>query len=666
VRINGVPLEVEPGTTVLEAARRLGVEIPTLCRGDGVEPAASCFLCVVEIEGRSELIPSCVAPVSDGMVVTTDSERVREARRTALELLLSDHKGDCRAPCSLACPARPDLPGFIREIAEGRPARAAEIIRDRIALPASLGRICPKYCERVCRRRKKDEPIAVCALERFAADADIAAGCRLPPVPEQTGKRVAIVGAGPAGLSAAFYLLARGHGCTVFDANERPGGMFRYGIPEFRLPNSVVDVEADIISRMGARFEMNTRVGSDVSLDGLRRDFDAVFVAVGAQAEPSLACDGAQSARSGLAFLRSAGQGLDGGARVVIIGGGFEAVACARSAVRRGADIVTVVCDKGLSPLKHMRELLEAARAEGVRFIFSARPVRISARRGEEHEVSFEATDGTFAVAASVIVHAPERKVDAESVAALGLEMNQNGIAADATTHETSLDGVFAGGDAVSGPSVGVRAVVAGRKAAHAIHQYLCSGKVTGESRPFNMLMGKLSDEERAAFLSGVDARPRARARLIEAARRRKDFGEVDRGLDEPEAVREARRCLQCDCLGLNDCKLRAFAAEYGARARGFSGECREYHRDDSHPEIVYESHKCILCGLCVRIARRSDENFALCFANRGFRTRVKVPLGRLLCDISDEVLARCARACPTGALAFKRPADYARRRRNE
>ena len=230
--INDRKIEVEEGTTVLEAARKLGVRIPTLCKVEDFAPAASCFLCAVKIEGRATLAPSCATPVSQNMIVHTDTPEVRSARKMALELLLSDHVGDCIGPCRTGCPARMDIPGFITEIAGGDLRRAAEISTDYLTLPASLGRICPRLCEQRCHRCEKGEPLSVRNLHRLAADRDRESGQPYRPLKaEPTGKRVAVVGTGPAGLSAAHHLLRRGHGVDLIDSRPSAGGGHQVHIP---------------------------------------------------------------------------------------------------------------------------------------------------------------------------------------------------------------------------------------------------------------------------------------------------------------------------------------------------------------------------------------------------------------------------------------------------
>jgi len=282
IYIDNRAVEVEEGATVLDAARKLGIDIPALCYRDGCDANTSCMVCLVKVAGRDGMVPSCATRAVDGMRVESETDEVREVRRTALELLLSDHLGDCMAPCHSICPARMNIPRMIRRIAAGRLREAIETVKADIPLPAVLGRICPAPCEKGCRRGIHDAPVSICLLKRYVADADLASDRPyLPPRQSPSGKSVAIVGAGPTGLTAAYYLLARGHACTIFDDRPQPGGMLRYGVEEGRLPRGVLDAEIDVIRRLGAAFRPDTRVGEQVAMDDLRRDFDAVFVAAG-------------------------------------------------------------------------------------------------------------------------------------------------------------------------------------------------------------------------------------------------------------------------------------------------------------------------------------------------------------------------------------------------
>ena len=280
--IDNREVEVAPGATILEAARALGIEIPTLCFLPGCAPATSCMVCVVKLKNPGRLAPSCAARAEEGMVVESETAEVREARATALELLLSDHPGDCIAPCRGVCPAHMDIPRMIRSTAAGDLAGAIATARDRLVLPATLGRICPAPCEKGCRRAAHDGALSIRLLHRHAADIDLAAARRkLPARRPVTGKHVAIVGAGPAGLAAAWRLLQDGHGVAIFDEHEKPGGALQYAMPEERLPRQVLDAEIALVHEFGAEFRLGVRVGNGVALRDLSRDYDAVLVACG-------------------------------------------------------------------------------------------------------------------------------------------------------------------------------------------------------------------------------------------------------------------------------------------------------------------------------------------------------------------------------------------------
>ncbi len=299
--IDNQTIEVAEGTTILDAARALGIDIPTLCYLPGKPAQTSCFLCVVRVQGLVRLVPACATVATDGMVVESETEEVRGARRTAIELMLSDHLGDCIGPCQGVCPAHLNTPLMMRQIAAGKFREALITVKDSIALPAVLGRVCPELCEKGCKRAASDGAVSVCMLKRYVADVDLETGNPyLPPCEPPSGKRVAIIGAGPAGLAAAYYLLQYGHACTLFDDHEEPGGNLRYAVPEDELPREVLDGEIGIVSQMGAEFRMGTRVGRDLSLDDLSADYDAVLIAVGEVRPESAPAAGLEFARQGL------------------------------------------------------------------------------------------------------------------------------------------------------------------------------------------------------------------------------------------------------------------------------------------------------------------------------------------------------------------------------
>lgn len=682
--IDGREVRVEPGTTVLEAARLAGIEIPTLCHVPGLEPSTSCFVCAVQIEGRRTLSPSCGLAAGDGMVVRTDTEDVRAARRMALELLLSDHAGECVAPCSAKCPALLDIPAFVRQIAEGAQRRlpmasgagrsTMAIITERLALPGSLGRICPRICEQSCHRCDHDEGLAIGALHRYAADIDRESGNPFTPARSiATGKTVGIVGAGPAGLAAAWFLQQRGHQCTLFDAAAAPGGMLRYGIPAYRLPKDALDSEVAAIRALGVEFRMERRWGVDFTLADLRHDHDAVFVAIGAQQAQALRCEGDERALSGIEFLAlvAAGNPPSLGQSVIVVGGGNTAIDCARTALRLDARSVKVLYRRTRREMPCLMEEVEAAEYEGVEVELLAAPVRIEPldHRGllvTCQRMALADPDGSgrrqpvpipgseLTIECSTLIAATGQAVDRSAAERDGLRVTAWGIAADDRTLATNVPGVFAGGDAVIGPDLAVRAVAAGRMAAVSIDQYLRGVPVTGEVAAWDIAMKPVDAAERAAIFRAIEKSPRAAMPTIPRERRIAGFDEVDAGLSEAAAQREARRCLSCGCRKADCCSIRTLAARHGADPGRFSGERRRFSQDLSHPDIVYEPGKCIMCDACVRVAAEAGEPLGLSIVGRGFHVSVAVPFDLPLSEGLRTAALRCAEACPTGALALR------------
>jgi formate dehydrogenase major subunit len=677
--IDGRPIEVAPGTTILAAARTVGLAIPTLCQVEGFEHSASCFLCAVKIQGRPNLWPSCATPAAEGIVVISDSDEVRAARKTSLELLLSDHAGDCIGPCRTGCPARLDIPGFIAGIAAGDHPKAAQIVTDSLTLPASLGRVCPRLCEQRCRQCDVEEALSIRNLHPFAADHQRRAGAPAElagetpaPLCPPTGRRVAIVGAGPAGLAAAHHLLRQGHGVVLFDAHPQPGGMLRYGIPEFRLPRQVLDAEIQPIRALGAEFRLGKRLGRDFTLDDLRRDFDAVFLAIGAQGSRGLGCPGEELSMPALEFLEKLTDGPPPtvGSDVIIVGGGNTAMDASRCAVRLGAKSVRVLYRRTRREMPCLMEEVEAAEAEGVQIDFLVAPVRLERKAGkltltcQRMELGPPDKSGRaspvpipgseYEVQATCVIAAIGQSVDLDPLNNAQVTLSKWGIAADPKTLATNLPGVFAGGDAVTGPDLAVRAVAAGKLAAASVDQFLNGKKVIGVPESVNVLMGKLSEEELAVFLRGIEQASRAPMPHLPMDKRRTTFEEVELGFSLEAATRESRRCLGCGCGKAIPCRLRQFATDYGVDPQRFVGERRHFSRDTSHPDIIFEPGKCIICGACVKVAAQAGEELGLSFIGRGFQVSVAGPFHKPMAEALRKSARRAAEVCPTGAIMLK------------
>lgn len=278
--IDTIRTEVPEGTTILQAARSIGIVIPTMCYLKGTQEHPSCMVCMVRDNRNGRTFPSCAMPVEEGMEILTSDPEMDTLRKESLELLLSDHVGDCEAPCRLTCPAFMNIPLMNRMIAENKFDEALSVVREEIALPLILGYICPAPCEKACKRKQIDGSVSICLLKRSTADDSLI--YTPPPLPlQKSGKRVAIIGTGPAGLSAAFYLLKAGHDCLLFDKQEEAGGALRYSIPEGELPREVLDLEIDMIKKMGAVFLLKQPTSVNKLRENGYGNFDAYILATG-------------------------------------------------------------------------------------------------------------------------------------------------------------------------------------------------------------------------------------------------------------------------------------------------------------------------------------------------------------------------------------------------
>ena len=281
ININGNVKEVAKGTTLLEALKDEGIHVPTMCYLENTEHFPTCMICIVKDQRNGQMIPSCSTFAAEGMEIISNDEEVIEARKTGLELLLSDHVGECDAPCQTNCPASMDIPLINRLLVNGDITEALKIVKRDVAFPGILGRICPAPCERVCRRRNIDDPVSICLIERYAGDL-IAENidAYLPEKFPTNGKNIGIIGTGPGGLSAAFFLQQKGYQCTLYDKDPLAGGALRYAVPEDRFPKVVLDKEIESVEQLGAIFKMNHTISKD-SLPELQKEFDAVIIASG-------------------------------------------------------------------------------------------------------------------------------------------------------------------------------------------------------------------------------------------------------------------------------------------------------------------------------------------------------------------------------------------------
>jgi formate dehydrogenase major subunit len=700
--IDGRQVAAEPGTTILQAARAAGLEIPALCAHDTLDASSSCRLCVVQVEGRKDPATACDTLVADGLVVTTQTEELRAIRQLNLELLLSDHMSYCTPPCRDACPTHIKIPDFLDRIGERDYEGGMRVLRQDLPFPGILGRVCPRPCEGPCRRQLIEEPVTICQLHRFMADqtrdAEQTGELLLPHEPKpDTGKRIAIVGGGPAGLAAAFYARLEGHAVKIFEAMPYPGGMLRYGIPSYRLPRDIIDAELTILWRMGVELQTGVRLGVDFQLDTLRADYDAVFLALGAFNANAMGCDGEDAdgvvtAVDFLGDLERNGE-VHVGRKVTVIGGGFTAMDACRTAVRRGAQEVTCLYRRSRTEMPAHHTEVDEAEEEGVRLVLQVAPVRVlTDDAGKVHGIEMirmelgepdasgrrrpmPLEDSEFVVECDQVISAIgqfpqlDGAGDAEGIA----HTRWRTIAVDDWTLQTQDPKVFAGGDAVLGAQTVIQAIAQGKKAAWSMTAFLRGDDMRAIST-------QLHDLRRTPFLEALQAKgdmdksvrrmaevppvfidintgvletsPPAHMPKLWPEDRKTGFRQIELGFPEDEAVRGAQLCLQCTCEAHGDCELQRQGIEYEVFANRFQGtEARDYESYDDQPLIAYDPKRCILCGKCVAVCREVQVTEAINFTQRGFEAKIAGPYDHGLDTSFCRFCGQCVDMCPTGAL---------------
>ncbi len=667
--INGQNVTAPAGSTILEAARKNGIYIPTLCYDEAVEVYGACGLCVVEAEGVPKLLRSCSAKISEGMVIHTESERVVKSRKIAMELLMSAHDGDCIAPCQLACPANTDCQGYVGLIANGKFEDALKLIKNTNPLPASIGRVCPHPCEKACRRGKVEEPINIAQLKFFAADLDLKGEKYLPVCAKATGKKVAIVGGGPAGLTAAYYLKTLGHEVTVFDMMDKMGGMLRYGIPQYRLPKELLDSEIALIEKLGVRLVNNVKFGKDITLDMLKSVNDAVILAPGAWKSSPMRVKGEDinGVYGGIDFLRSVIQGnpVPIGEKVAVCGGGNTAMDACRTAVRLGAKEVYVIYRRTEKEMPAEEIEIKESKEEGVIYKFLTNPVEIHEENGKVCGMTLQlmelgepdasgrrkpvAIDGkTEYLPLDSVIMAIGQKLDPTDFSVVELT-DRGTILADEDDFKTNIDGVFAIGDATNkGASIAIAAIGEADRCVKSVDAYL-----KGEELDFTPKYISKREDERID-VSGKETKPRVVADVLDADVRKNNFDEVSLGLTVEQAKKEAERCLECGCREYFKCKLLQVAQRYDIHPERFAGEMPQKYTRDENAFIERNTAKCILCGLCVRSCKEVMDISAIGLLGRGFKTSVSPAFALPLDQTKCTNCGLCVKLCPTGALTEK------------
>lgn len=630
--INGLPIHAAPGASILDAATSAGIVIPTLCFYNSLDATGSCWMCIVEIKGKNRFVPACSTPASGGMVIETDNEALNAMRRQSLERIIGEHSGDCMGPCEISCPAGCNIPDFVAAIARHDDRSAIKIIKESIPLPGILGRICPAPCEDECRRHGVDQPVSICALKRYAADRERQQIDRfVPEMHEKTDKKVAIAGSGPAGLSAAYFLRCKGHEVTILESAAGAGGMMRYGIPRFRLPESVIDSDIATLLDMGIEFRFNTGLGTQITLEDVKNEFDALFLAVGAQKASAMNIPGeeAPGVTSGIEFLRKTATGRQAhpGKHVVVTGGGNTAIDAARTAIRLGASTVTILYRRSEKDMPANRtEILEAF-AEGVALVEHAAPTAIRAVNGSLEITVVTMQPGEpdnsgrrkpvpvpgseFTMTADTVISAIGQQIDPAAAHSAAIGTSESGeLLVNPETLQSATPWIFAGGDCVTGTDTAIRAVEQGKRAAYTIDLFLSGEPVAAQNPSFNSSYGT-RDEAAEAFYKSKTPAERVPVPELQPEKRTESFEEVVTGYTGELAQREAERCLQCRCNAIQDCRLRELASRYLPVHVLENHDHTGFYRAES-AEISMEREKCVDCGICVRMLEQLDRGIDL------------------------------------------------------
>ena len=674
--LNGREIYGCEGQSILELCTEYGIKIPTLCYDPHLSTHGGCSVCLVEIEGARSLMRACTNTIAPGMVIKTNTKRVMDARRLALELLLSDHAGDCRAPCGITCPAQGDVQAYINLTAQGKYREALNILHEHVTLPASIGRVCPAPCQTKCRRNLADEgePVSIREIKRFISDWAMNSG-GLGEIPhiEENGKKVAVVGGGASGMSAAYFLRLKGYAVTLFEKEEYLGGMMRYGIPDYRLPPHILQNESVWLTKAhGVNVKTNVMFNKDIMLDELRADHDAVVLAMGCWMSSPLNVPGEDLAGvvGGINFLYTVNNHnpMKLGKRVAVIGGGNTAMDACRCAVRFGAQKVHVIYRRTEDEMPADKIEIKEAREEGVEFIFLAAPKSIQGNGIVERLVCEKMTLGdpdasgrrspvptgdTFVLEIDGVISAVGQGTDFRYVPEAlhnGKKMKVN------ENYETPLPGVFTCGDQQSGAKTAIEAIGNGHFCAEAIDVWFKTGKakkrfVYDVTNP-NFCSEDIPAQKRAAV-------PRERQREESAdVRLEKPNDEYNYGLTEEQVRADSARCLECGCADIFECKLREYAIDLEVNPSRVAGAHllkSALNVESVNKYYVRNMDKCVVCGRCVRVCDEIAGVHAIDFTKRGFETLLSPQFYRNM-ELSDcTFCGLCTQECPVGALSEKR-----------
>jgi NADPH-dependent glutamate synthase beta subunit-like oxidoreductase/formate hydrogenlyase subunit 6/NADH:ubiquinone oxidoreductase subunit I len=678
ITIDGRTMRAYEGQTVLSVAIDNGIlDIPNLCNDEKLEPTSACRMCLVEIDGAERPLPSCNTPATPGMTVRTKSDQLKHIRRTNLEMMLSDHNAYCQPPCQVACPTHIDIPGYLELIAQGQNREAARLVKEVLPFPYILGLTCPAPCQEDCRRTLVEEEIAICRMHGYAATQCLDD----PPTPwpqeAATGKKVAVVGAGPSGLTAAYYLALKGHYVKVYDMQPQAGGMLRYGIPEYRLPKDLTDQEFESVWKLGVEAQYNVKLGVDFTIDDLfNAGFDAVHLAIGAWTSNELGLENqdAPGVINAIAYLIDKTNGqpvpVDDTQEVVVLGGGFTTFDCTRTSLRLGAKVHTVY-RRGRGEMSATFEEVEDGENEGTDLQLFGAATRVILENGKVSGLEIQRmtlgepdasgrrrpvpVEGSeFTIPCDVVIPAYGQKPDPTVLPeASGVKWTKRTtIETDPFNFMTARKGVFASGDAVIGAATIIEGVGQGKLAARAIDAYL-----RGEDMA--LVSKRIEAEERTPDLFDIvpykPVEPKVKMPMLPYEERVRSFKLIELGYTQEQAEREAGRCLQCACPAAGQCDLQKYSIEYDLENNRFhDGEPSDYHDYDfdmSHSYILRDPNKCINCTQCVRVCH--DVIGPNCYGmfGKGYDTIVSTPFNVSLHSTDCVSCGACVQVCPTGSL---------------